>query len=310
MVVLGVLCVVLALACVGYLVLAPDVPKIDVSRRRPPGVEHKPALTRVSDGIVAFVDRLLNRQGWVPFPARERELAGVTMSSGSLVVMIVALYVAVAAVVYIASSVLVLGILIGLLVPVVTKMVLHQRATKRRQAFADQLDESLALMASALRAGHSLVRALDTVSREAASPTAEEFARIVNENRIGRDLVEAMHVTAERMENEDFGWISDAVAIQRDTGGNLNEVLERIAGTIRERNQIKREVHTLSAEGRMSAIILMILPVFVAVGMSIVNPGYMSPLFEGATGIIVLCVAAVMFSIGAVWMRAVVNVKI
>jgi len=117
-------------------------------------------------------------------------------------------------------------------------------------------------------------------------------------------------MTAERMENEDFGWITDAVAIQRDTGGNLNEVLERIAGTIRERNQIKREVHTLSAEGRMSAVILMALPIVTAVGMSVVNPGYMSPLFDGMTGVIVLCVAAVMFAVGAVWMRAVVNVKV
>lgn len=310
MLLLGILCVLLALACLGYLVLGSAVPKIDISRRRPPGEQHPSTLTRSSDAIVAFVDRLLSRRGWVPFPARERELAGVTMSSGSLVVMIAALYVTVMAVVYAVTGMLPLGLLIGLLVPVGAKTVLRQRAAKRRQTFADQLDESLALMASALRAGHSLVRALDTVSREAASPTAEEFARIVNENRIGRDLVEAMHMTAERMENEDFGWITDAVAIQRDTGGNLNEVLERIAGTIRERNQIKREVHTLSAEGRMSAIILMALPIVTAVGMSVVNPGYMSPLFDGATGIIVLCVAAVMFAIGAVWMRAVVNVKV
>lgn len=310
MLLLGLVCVALAGACLGYLVLAPAVPRIDVSRRRPPGAEHKPMLTRVADAIVASVDRLLSQQGWVPFPARERELAGVTMSSGSLVVMIGALYVAVVAVVDAVTGAIALGLLLGLLVPVVTKVVLRQRATKRRQAFADQLDESLALMASALRAGHSLVRALDTVSREAASPTAEEFARIVNENRIGRDLVEAMHVTAERMENEDFGWITDAVAIQRDTGGNLNEVLERIAGTIRERNQIKREVHTLSAEGRMSAVILMALPIVTAVGMSLVNPGYMAPLFEGTTGILVLVMAVVMFGIGAVWMRAVVNVKV
>ena len=124
-------------------------------------------------------------------------------------------------------------------------------------------------------------------------PTSEEFARIVNENRIGRDLVEAMNTTADRMASQDFRWVAEAVAVQRDTGGNLNEVLDNVGATIRERNHILREVQTLSAEGRMSAVILMVLPIFVGLGMTVTNPGYMAPLFEGMTGYIVLGVRGV-----------------
>ncbi len=209
----------------------------------------------------------------------------------------------------VAGNVLV-GIVCAAFVPVIAKLVLRSRGNKRRQAFADQLDEALQMIASALRAGHSLVRALDTASREAPLPTSEEFARIVNENRIGRDLVEAMHVTADRMESQDFRWIAEAVAVQRDTGGNLNEVLDGVGTTIRERNRILREVQTLSAEGRMSAVVLMVLPVLVGGGMTVINPGYMAPLFAGSTGFIVLGVAITLFTVGGMWMRAVVNVRV
>ncbi len=196
------------------------------------------------------------------------------------------------------------------MVPLITKAVLRRRGNKRRRAFGDQLDESLQMIASALRAGHSLARALDTASREAPVPTSEEFARIVNENRIGRDLVDAMNTTADRMDSQDFRWVAEAVAVQRDTGGNLNEVLDKVGTTIRERNHILREVQTLSAEGRMSAVILMVLPVFVGLGMTVTNPGYMAPLFDGLTGVVILGIAALLFTAGGLWMRAIVNVKV
>jgi len=306
----GLLAVVAALGLAVYAVAVPSVARVDLSRRRPTGSAPKSQLTVITDALVSLVDSLLKRRGWVPFTSAELEMASLRMTAGSLVVFVSSL--ALVAFVFgtmLSSNVLV-GFLLALFVPIVAKIVIRQRGNKRRAAFGSQLDESLQMIASALRAGHSLGRALDTASREAPAPTSEEFARIVNENRIGRDLVEAMYVTADRMESQDFRWVAEAVAVQRDTGGNLNEVLDQVGATIRERNAILREVSTLSAEGRMSAVVLMILPVVVGLGMTVINPGYMAPLFAGATGLIVLGVAVALFSIGGLWMRAITNVKI
>lgn len=307
---LGLTASVFALVLTSYAVLVPSVGRVSLSRRRPPGTEPKSQLSALADGLVGLVDTVLKRRGWVPFPSAEIEMASLRMTAGSLVVLVSTLSFVAMLLGSAALGSIPLGILTALLVPVIAKVVLRSRGNKRRAAFGEQLDESLQMIASALRAGHSLVRALDTASREASSPTSEEFARIVNENRIGRDLVEAMYTTADRMESQDFRWVAEAVAVQRDTGGNLNEVLDKVGETIRERNQILREVKTLSAEGRMSAVILMILPVFVGLGMAVTNPGYMAPMFEGSTGFIVLAIAAVLFAIGGLWMRVIVNVKV
>lgn len=173
-----------------------------------------------------------------------------------------------------------------------------------------RVDGTLQLLASALRAGHSLQRAFDTTSRDSMSPTAEEFGRILNENRIGRDLVESMHTTADRMQSEDFHWVAEGVSVQRETGGNLNEVLDRVGSTIRERNALKREVRTLSAEGRASAVVLMVLPVVIGIGQFAINPRTAAPLYTTSTGHMALGVSVLLYAVGGLWMRAITNVKI
>jgi len=310
MLALGLLATMAAFALVSFAVVAPNVGKVALSRRRPPGTESKPPLRAVADGLVNVVDSVLKRRGWVPFPSTEIEMASLRMTAGSLVVLVSVLSFTALLLGSSFSGNVLIGLLVAALVPIITKVVLRRRGNKRRKAFGEQLDESLQMIASALRAGHSLARALDTASREAPVPTSEEFARIVNENRIGRDIVDAMNTTADRMDSQDFRWVAEAVAVQRDTGGNLNEVLDKVGATIRERNHILREVQTLSAEGRMSAVILMVLPVFVALGMTATNPGYMAPLFDGMTGVVILGGAAVLFAIGGLWMRVIVNVKV
>lgn len=310
MLALGLMATVAALGSLSFALMAPSVGKVALSRRRPPGTEALPPLRFVSEGLVNLVDSVLRRRGWVPFPASEIEMASLRMTAGSLVVFVSALGFTAFLLGSAFSGHVLVGVLTALMVPVITKVVLRLRGSKRRAAFGDQLDESLQMIASALRAGHSLARALDTASREAPVPTSEEFARIVNENRIGRDLVDAMMTTADRMASQDFRWVAEAVAVQRDTGGNLNEVLDNVGATIRERNHILREVQTLSAEGRMSAMILMVLPIFVGLGMTLTNPGYMAPLFEGTIGYVVLGAAVMLFTIGGLWMRAIVNVKV
>ena len=139
-------------------------------------------------------------------------------------------------------------------------------------------------MAGSLRAGHSLLRAVDSVSQEAEAPTSEEFSRIVNETRVGRDLNDALDEVAERMGSDDFTWVAQAIAIHREVGGNLAEVLDAVGHTIRERNEIRRQVKALSAEGKLSAIVLMALPFGVTGFISLTNPGYIAKFTQSLTG--------------------------
>jgi tight adherence protein B len=201
-----------------------------------------------------------------------------------------------------------LGVVLLAVVPLGAKLLLKVRASRRQAAFADQLDDSLQLMAGSLRAGHSLLRAVDSVSSEADAPTSEEFSRIVNETRVGRDLNDALDEVAERMGSDDFTWVAQAIAIHREVGGNLAEVLDAVGHTIRERNAIRRQVKALSAEGKLSAIVLMALPFGVTFFISLTNPAYIAKFTESVTGYAMLAAAAVMLLIGGLWLRATVRI--
>ena len=158
-------------------------------------------------------------------------------------------------------------------------------------------------MAGSLRAGHSLLRAVDSVSSEAEAPTSEEFARIDNETRVGRDLNDSLDEVAQRMGSDDFTWVAQAIAIHREVGGNLAEVLDAVGHTIRERNAIRRQVKALSAEGKLSAIVLMALPFGVTAFLSISNPSYLAKFTQSAVGYGLLGVSAVMLIVGALWLK-------
>ncbi|RIK16237.1 MAG: type II secretion system protein F, partial [Acidobacteria bacterium] len=202
-----------------------------------------------------------------------------------------------------------LAVPLGAAVPVGARVYLAVLAKRRQSAFADQLDDSLQLLASSLRAGHSLLQAMKSVSQEAEEPTAAEFTRIVNETRVGRPLGEALDETAHRMDSEDFSWVSQAVAINREVGGNLAEVLDGVSHTIRERNQIRRQVKALSAEGKLSAYVLLALPVGIGAFLSVSNPAYIGKFFEQSMGYVMLAVAGVLMCVGTLWLRKVVSFK-
>jgi tight adherence protein B len=164
-------------------------------------------------------------------------------------------------------------------------------------------------MAGSLRAGHSLLRAVDSVAHEADAPTSEEFSRIVNETRVGRDLNDALDEVAERMGSDDFTWVAQAIAIHREVGGNLAEVLDAVGHTIRERNAIRRQVKALSAEGKLSAIVLMALPFGVTAFISMSNPAYIAKFTQSVTGYAMLAAAVVMLLVGGLWLKSTVKIK-
>lgn len=252
----------------------------------------------------------MRSRGWVPFRASELEQSDVTMSPATLVTWIgFGSAAALGLGAFVGRSVI-LGVFLAILVPVGAKIWLRIKAGQRRRKFVSQLDGTLQMMASSLRSGQSFPMALDSCAREADDPMSDELARIVNENRLGRDLIEAMEDTAGRMQCEDFLWISEAVAITRDSGGNLNEIIDRVAETIRERAEIRERIAAYASEGRFSSYVLMCLPIVVGVVYSFVSPGYLEPLFVTGLGRLLLAGSAVLFAAAYFWMRAIVDIKI
>jgi tight adherence protein B len=204
---------------------------------------------------------------------------------------------------------LVIGIILGVATPVVALLILTIRTDKRRGKFESQLIDTIQMLIGGLRAGHSVMRSLEAAGLESEAPTSEEMTRIVNETRIGKDARLALEETAERMDSEDFRWIGQAIQINREVGGDLAEVLEQVAGTIRERSEIKGQVRSLSAEGKMSAIVLMGMPIAVAIMLSLINPSYMSVFVEEPIGNVMVGVSLVMFVFGGFWMSRIVKIK-
>lgn len=201
------------------------------------------------------------------------------------------------------------AILLGAAAAAAPRTVVRVLTDRRRRAFADQLEGTLQTISGSLRAGYGLVQAIGTVAAESPSPTAEEFNRVMVENRLGRSIEHSMAAMARRLENEDLGWVVEAIEIQHEVGGNLAEVLDTVTGTIRDRNQIRRQVKALSAEGRISAIILLALPFVIAAFIAVISPDYLSELTDSTPGRIMLVVAAVLIVAGAAWIRKIVRVE-
>lgn len=201
-------------------------------------------------------------------------------------------------------------ILIAILAGGVPWLVVSFRAARRMKKLQDQLVDILMILASSLRAGHSFLQAIDAVSREVGEPGAREFSRLVAEIRLGRDVGEALFALADRIDSEDFKWAVIAVSIQREVGGNLAEVLDTVAETIRDRQNIRRQIEVLSAEGKLSIYVLAGLPVLVTLYMTIVNPDYIGLLFTTRIGIVMLVVASALITLGVFWMTKVVKIDV
>ncbi|MDP9022333.1 MAG: type II secretion system F family protein [Actinomycetota bacterium] len=198
---------------------------------------------------------------------------------------------------------LAVGVLFAALSVVAARTLLSVLAARRQARFADQLGDVLQLLAGSLRAGYGLMQAIDAVGREADAPAAEEFGRVIIEARLGRDVSQSLRALADRVASEDFAWVVQAIEIHREVGGDLAEVLDTVAATIRERNQIRRQVKALSAEGRYSAYVLLALPFVVAGLITMTSPGYLSELTRTVPGIVMLGVAGVFMAVGALWLR-------
>ncbi|HEX8508535.1 MAG TPA: type II secretion system F family protein [Propionibacteriaceae bacterium] len=304
----GITACALTLLIVTYLLLSPGPVRVSLKRLQPGASSGPGGLTRLTTAATEAIERLLHRRGDVDTHVAVLDAAGLKIRLQDLVLLVV-----VGSLVAGTGGLLLSGVLLGLALaaatPFAVRVLLSVLAGRRRAAFADQLDDSLQLIASSLRAGHSLLQALASVAHEAEEPTAVEFARIINETRVGRPLAAALDETAARMRSEDFVWVTQAIAINREVGGNLAEVLDGVGHTIRERNQIRRQVQALSAEGKLSAYVLIALPFGIGGFLSFSNPAYMAKFTEGLVGYAMAGTAVVMLVVGALWLRKVVSFK-
>lgn len=198
-------------------------------------------------------------------------------------------------------------LLLGAVVP---WLLLGLRGGRRRKAFGAAVPDTLSLMSGALAAGLSLAQAVETVTREGVEPVAGEFRRALVETRLGMPLESALDGVAERFGSEDLHWAVMAIRIQREVGGNLAELLDTVAATMREREYVRRQVSALSAEGRLSAWVLGCLPVGFLLYLLVANRAYVSPLFHDPRGWILLAIGVLLLGVGAFWMSRLVKVEV
>jgi len=182
--------------------------------------------------------------------------------------------------------------------------------SRRRAAFSEQLSDVLLLMSGALKAGHSIQQAMTAVARDAKPPAADEFRRAMAEVRLGATLDDALDAMAKRVGLVDFDWTILAIQIQREVGGNLSEILEIISETIRERDKLRRDIKALTAEGRMSAWVLGILPIAMGGFLFMNSPDYLEPLYTTSAGLKAIGVSVTMMVLGVFWMRKIIRIEV
>jgi tight adherence protein B len=201
----------------------------------------------------------------------------------------------------------VLGLLLGAVGPYIY---LTMRQSRRKQKFEENLAPTLQLLAGSLAAGHSLPQAVDTVAQEAPEPIASELRRAVAEARLAVTIEDALDHVAERTGSKDFAWVAMAVRIQRNVGGNLAELLTTVAATLRERERLRRHIRVLSAEGRLSAIILGALPIVFTFYLFAVRREYLMKLVTDPIGVALVIGGSVLFAGGIFWMTKLVKVEV
>jgi tight adherence protein B len=270
-----------------------------VSRKRLGIEREKLSVSKSMDG---FLDRRGKRQAL----AHALNLAGIDTEPGLFALRVV-----------LASLVLaVLGVLfgpvfalIGLVTPVIVASVgLKSKGRKRQEAFAAQLPDVLQLLITSLRSGHSLPQAFDAVVAEAEEPARSEFDRMLAETRIGVEFHTAMRATARRMASADLEWIASAVEVNREAGGNLAEVLSNVNDTVRGRFRLRRQIKTLTAEGRMSVKVLTGLPIVIFMVRSVIDGNFRGVMYHGF-GPMLLVYSALSLTIGWLVVSRLIRVK-
>ena len=273
-----------------------DDAKAEHSARRP-----------LTDALLAGTERSLAKTRWWSRFADDLEVAGLGFQPAQVIV---------ATAIVTVFAVIVLGLVtpifgvFGFGVALGVRTVIAKKLQGVRDDFAEQLPDTLQVLASALRAGHSFIGALTVVVNDAPDPTRREFQRVVADDQLGVPPEESLRAVARRMNSDDVEQVALVAELQREVGGNMAEVLDTVVETIRERADLRRLIATLTAQGRLARWVVSLLPVGVALAITLINPEYMRPLFTSTGGQILLAICGVMIVSGSLVIKKIINIKV
>jgi tight adherence protein B len=205
---------------------------------------------------------------------------------------------------------LITGLVVGGVSILLVFAIINFIGGREKKRFENQLPDTLTLISTSLRAGYSLLQAVEAVAQEAPNPTAREFGRAIAEARLGRPVTDALAGITTRTQSKDFEWAVMAIEIQREVGGNLAEVLQTVADTMLARNRLRGEIKALTAEGRISAIVLGSLPFAMGLFLWTSNREYIMPLFENTLGLVAVGVGFLLIAAGIFWLRKIINIEV
>jgi tight adherence protein B len=268
------------------------------------------AQTAFVQRAVALTEQVARDRGFLSRAEAALERANLPLRAGEALFFYAAIVVVLTLGSLFLTRSVVLGLVVGFIAAITPVAVVSFLAGQRRRKFMSQLPDMLTLLAGTLRAGYSLMQGVEAVSQEVEEPMGLELRRVVTESRLGRPLEEALDGVAERMASPDFAWAVMAIRIQREVGGNLAELLLTVAETMVARERLRRDVNSLTAEGRISAYILIALPIGLGAVMFALNPDYTDKLISTTIGNVMLALGVVSAIIGYVWMRKIINIRI
>jgi tight adherence protein B len=277
----------------------PQSSAADVLRADTPVVQHAVNFTgRLAQrsGLLAKTDRLLDQ---ADIPLRPAEVIFWIPTLGVVLFLIVALLLDPLA-----------GLMVGVVAAVLPIGYLQYRRRTRVASFERQLPETLNLLAGAMRAGFSFMQALEAVAEESQDPIKREMRKVFAEARLGRPPEEALGDVAERMDSQDLAWSVMAIQIQREVGGNLAELLDTVAETMVQRERLRRDIRSLTAEGRLSGIVLSLVPPILAFVIYSLEPDFVRTLFDETIGIVAIIGAVVLNVVGWLWIRKIVDIEV
>lgn len=282
----------------------------DVSAKPDSRAEESALVMKPIEGPLPAVDRLIAASGAGSRLARLIEQSGTRTSPGAVVLVSLGMALTTALLVSVFTRVPYLPLFAGLAACAGPVVFLRQRRSSRLRRFEEQFPEALDLMSRGLRAGHAFQTALGMVAEELNDPVGPEFKKTFDQQNFGLPLREALSQLSERVPLLDVRFFVTAVLIQRETGGNLSEILDNLGHVVRERFKVLRQVRTHTAHGRFTAFVLLSLPAALALILSFISPEHMEPLFYERTGQSLLMGAIVMQTIGFFWIRKIIKIEV
>jgi tight adherence protein B len=284
----------------------------DVSAPELPGAGETEAtvVKQKAQGPLPSVDRLVAATGAGSRLAKLIEQSGVRTTPGGIAMISIGAAAAAALLAMMFVRLMLAPVAAGLFGVMLPALFLMRRRSARLKKFEEQFPEALDLLSRAIRAGHAFQTAMGMVASELKEPVGPEFKKTFDQQNFGLPLRDALNELAQRMNILDVRFFVTAVVIQRESGGNLAEILDNLAHVVRERFKIRRQVRVHTAHGRFTGYVLLALPAALAVVLSFINPDHMHLLFDEHLGQMMLVGAMVMQTIGFIWIRQVIKIEV